>query len=89
MSMRVVQVNCVIDAEGRDPEALLAAWHTVPAIATAVALAGAEVTVLPANRAAAELRRDGVTYRFIPRAPAAQGFRPGPAAWPPGRGGRP
>ena len=63
--MRVVQVNCAIDAQGREPEALLRAWPTVPLVAEAVAEAGAEVTVLQASRFAAEHRHAGVTYRFV------------------------
>ena len=62
MTLRVVQVNCVIDAERRDPEALLAAWPTMAAIATATQRAGATVTVLQASHAPAEYRRDDVTY---------------------------
>jgi glycosyltransferase involved in cell wall biosynthesis len=63
--MRVVQVNCAIDAQGREPEALLRAWPTVPLVAEAVAATGAEVTVLQASRFTAEHRRAGVTYRFV------------------------
>ena len=65
MTLRVVQVNCVIDAEGRAPERLLDAWPTVPLVAAAAARAGAEVTVVLASRFSAGFRRDGVTYRFV------------------------
>ena len=66
MNLRVVQVSCVIDPDRRSPEDLLAAWHTLPAVALAAARAGAEVTVLQASSAAAEIRRDGVRFRFVP-----------------------
>jgi len=81
MTLRVVQVNCVIDAERRDPEALLAAWPTVPAVAAATQRAGATVTVLQANHAATECRRDGVTYRFVPEPRLRRGPGAGVLPW--------
>lgn len=81
MTLRILQVNCVIDAEGRDPAALLEAWPTVPAIATAVARAGADVTVLQASRSAAEYRQQGVTYRFVPEPRLRRRSGPGLLQW--------
>ena len=81
MKMRVVQVNCVIDAERRDPEALLAAWPTMAAIATATERAGANVTVLQASHAAAAFRRDDVTYRFVPEPRLRRGPGSGVLPW--------
>src|SRR5258707_818301 len=81
MTLRVVQVNCVIDAERRDPEALLAAWPTMPAIAAAAQRAGATVTVLQASHAPAEFRRDGVTYRFAPEPRLRRGPGAGMLPW--------
>ena len=63
--MRVVHVNCVIDAARRAPADLLAAWPTLSAVADAAARAGAEVTVLQASHFPAEHRQRGITYRFI------------------------
>jgi glycosyltransferase involved in cell wall biosynthesis len=81
MTLRVVQVNCVIDAQKRDPEMLLAAWPTMPAIATATRRAGATVTVLQASHAPAEYRRDGVAYRFIPEPRLRHGPGAGILPW--------
>ena len=81
MTLRVVQVNCVIDAERRDPEALLAAWPTMAAIATATQRAGASVTVLQASHAPAEYRRDDVTYRFVPEPRMRRGPGAGILPW--------
>ena len=66
MRLRVAQVNCVIDEHGRAPEDLLRAWATLPAIASAAAKAGAEVTVFQASRRAVHHREDGISYRFVP-----------------------
>lgn len=63
--MKVVQLNIAADPERRDPEALLAAWPTLPAVAAAAARAGAEVTVLQASHADVEHRQAGVAYRFV------------------------
>jgi glycosyltransferase involved in cell wall biosynthesis len=81
MTLRVVQVNCVIDGERRTPEALLAAWPTLSAVATATARAGAEVTVLQASRVPGEYRRDGVTYRFVTEPRFRGGSGPGVMPW--------
>ena len=65
--MKVVQVNAVVDTQGRSPEALLDGWPTLQAVASAVARAGPEVTVVQSGRIAADHRSEGVTYRFAPR----------------------
>lgn len=66
MTLRIAQVNCVLDPQRREPEALLAAWQTLPEIAEATAGAGAEVVVVQASHAAARFTRRGVRYHFIP-----------------------
>ena len=66
MTLRIAQVNCVLDPQRRDPETLLAAWKTLPAIAEATAGAGADVVVVQANYAEARFTRRGVRYHFIP-----------------------
>lgn len=81
MKLRVVQVNCIIDDRRRDPEELLKAWPTLPAVASATARAGAHVTVLQASRASAEYRQDGVTYRFVAEPRWAKGPGPGMQPW--------
>lgn len=66
MTLRIAQVNCVVDAARRTPEALLAAWPTLPAIAEATAGAGAEVMVVQASHAGFRFARQGVGYHFVP-----------------------
>lgn len=66
MTVRIAQVNCVLDPERRDPEALLTAWQTLPAIAEATAGAGAEVVVVQASHAGARFTLRDVRYHFIP-----------------------
>lgn len=66
MTLRIAQVNCVLDDQRREPEALLAAWPTLPAIAEATANAGANVVVIQASHASARFTRRGVRYHFIP-----------------------
>jgi len=81
MSLRVVQVNCVIDGDRREPDDLLDAWPTLPAIAEATAAAGAEVAVLVASHKAASCRREGVAYRFVPEPRLRAGSGPGLFPW--------
>lgn len=81
MTLRVVQVNCVIDAERRAPEALLAAWSTLPLVASAAARAGADVTVLSAGASAATHSLDGVAYRFVAEPRLWAGHGAGWAPW--------
>ncbi len=81
MTLRVLQVNCVIDEERRSPEALLDAWPTVAAIASATARAGADIRVLQASHRAAEHRRDGVAYRFVAEPRLGRGSGSGFAPW--------
>ncbi len=70
MTLRIAQVNCVLDPERREPEALLAAWPTLPAIAEAAAGAGADIVVVQASHARARFTRRGVHYHFVPVAAA-------------------
>lgn len=81
MTLRVVQVHCVIDAAGRSPADLLDAWPTMPLVASAAARAGAEVTVVCASNEAADFARDGVSYRFVPVPRLGQRSGPGLAPW--------
>jgi glycosyltransferase involved in cell wall biosynthesis len=63
--LRAVHVSFYADARRRDPEALLRAWPTLPAVAAAVARAGVEVTVVQAAHYRQTLERDGVTFHFV------------------------
>jgi glycosyltransferase involved in cell wall biosynthesis len=66
VTLRIAQVNCVLDPERRDPEALLAAWPTLPAVAEATANAGADVFVVQASHTTFRFTRRGVRYHFVP-----------------------
>lgn len=66
MTLRIAQVNCVLDPQRRDPEALLTAWQTLPAIAEATVGAGADIVVVQASHAEARFTRRGVRYHFVP-----------------------
>jgi glycosyltransferase involved in cell wall biosynthesis len=81
MSLRVVQVNCVVDGERRGPDDLLEAWPTLPAIAEAAAAAGADVTVLVASHGSASCRRNGICYRFVAEPRPGGGSGPGLFPW--------
>jgi glycosyltransferase involved in cell wall biosynthesis len=63
--LRVAHVGCDIDPAGRDPEALLEAWPTLPAVAEATSSAGALVTVVHASAVPARFQRNGVNYHFV------------------------
>jgi glycosyltransferase involved in cell wall biosynthesis len=63
--LRVVQVSFVADRRRRNAEALLQAWPTLPGVATAVARAGVDVSVVQASTTRETVVRDGVTYHFI------------------------
>lgn len=64
MTLRVVQVNGVVDPARRNPDALLEAWWTLPRVAEATASAGADVVVVQASHAPARFTRRGIRYRF-------------------------
>ncbi|HLY05370.1 MAG TPA: glycosyltransferase family 4 protein [Rhizomicrobium sp.] len=63
--MRVVQVNCTRDPLQRNGDTLLDAWPTLPAVASAVREAGAQVSVVQSAHEDAECERDGVPFRFV------------------------
>lgn len=63
--MRVVQVSFHADPLRRDPDALLDAWPTLPAVARAASRAGAETTVVQASSVDARRERDGVRFEFV------------------------
>ena len=63
--MRVVQVNVARPRQPLDAEALLSQWPTLHNVAAAVQRAGAEVTVLQAFHADAQIEVDDVRYKFV------------------------
>jgi glycosyltransferase involved in cell wall biosynthesis len=63
--MRVVHVNVVRPRGHPEPDALLRAWPTLADVATAVAAAGADVTVVQSFDRDAEIVRDGVRFLFV------------------------
>jgi len=63
--MHVAQVSGFVDRQRRSPEQLLDAWPTIMLNASAVAAAGARVTVIQAAARNAVLQRDDVTLRFV------------------------
>jgi glycosyltransferase involved in cell wall biosynthesis len=67
--LRVVHAGAERDLLDRPPEALLEAWFTLPEVASAVAHAGADITVIQAAGQDARIERDGVHYRFVRVAP--------------------
>lgn len=54
-----------MDPGGRDGEALLHEWHTLPGVAAGAARAGARVTIVQAATRRETLHRDGVAYEFV------------------------
>lgn len=67
MSIRVVQISCTPSGAGWSLDERLRRWPTTADIASAVADAGAEVTVLLAGAGREELRRDNILYRQLPQ----------------------
>lgn len=68
--VRVVQIGFHLDRQGRRPEALLAAWPTLPGLASAVARDGFDVCVVQPAVQDTFLRREGVAYHFVRERPA-------------------
>ena len=63
--MRIVQANAVYDPAAKTPDALLDLYHTLTEWSSAVAGAGAEVSVVQRFHTAATLERDGIRYEFV------------------------
>ena len=64
-TIRSVQVSLYTDPEGRDAEALLGAWPTLPGVAAGVARAGVGVTIVQAATRRQTVARDGVAFHFV------------------------
>lgn len=63
--MRIVQANAVYDPAAKTPGELLDRYRTLTEWSTAVAAAGAAVTVVQRFRTSAREQRDGVSYEFV------------------------
>jgi len=63
--MRIVQANAVYDPSLTTPDTLLDTYHTLTEWSTALAAAGATVSVVQRFHADATVERDGVTYQFV------------------------
>lgn len=63
--LRVVHLNVLPDSERRPPEVLLEAWFTLVDVASAVARAGADVSVVQAAAQEDLVDRDGVHFHFV------------------------
>ena len=63
--MRILQANTVYDPSAKTPDELLDRYHTLTEWSTAVAAAGASVSVVQRFRTAARVERDQVAYEFV------------------------
>jgi glycosyltransferase involved in cell wall biosynthesis len=63
--VRIVQANAVYDPAAKTPGGLLDLYRTLTEWSTAVARAGAEVSVVQRFHTAATLERDGIRYEFV------------------------
>jgi len=63
--LRIVQANAVYDADAKTPNDLLDRYFTLTEWSTAVARAGADVSVVQRFHTAATVRRDGIRYEFV------------------------
>jgi glycosyltransferase involved in cell wall biosynthesis len=63
--VRIVQANAVYDRSAKTPEALLDLYRTLTEWSTAVARAGAEVSVVQRFHTAAVVEREGIRYTFV------------------------
>ena len=63
--MRIVQANAVYDADAHTPNDLLDRYFTLTEWSSAVAAAGAEVSVVQRFHTAATVERDGIRYEFV------------------------
>jgi glycosyltransferase involved in cell wall biosynthesis len=63
--VRIVRANIVYDAAAKTPGELLDRYRTLTAWSSAVAAAGATVSVVQRFRTAGRLERDGIPYQFV------------------------
>ena len=66
MTLRVAQVNCLMDRQGRALPDLVSQWPSLAMVARAATQAGTEVHVLQSCRRAETYQADGVTYHGVP-----------------------
>lgn len=63
--MRIVQANAVYDPGAKTPAELLGTYHTLTEWSTAVAEAGATVSVVQRFRGEARVQHEGIAYEFV------------------------
>ncbi len=63
--MRIVQANAVYDLAAKTPDAVLDLYRTLTEWSTAVARAGAAVSVVQRFHTTATIERDGIRYEFV------------------------
>lgn len=63
--MRIVQANAVYDPAAKTPDELLDRYRTLTEWSTAVAAAGATVSVVQRFRSAGRIERDHIAYEFV------------------------
>jgi glycosyltransferase involved in cell wall biosynthesis len=69
--LHVAQISFFVDPQRRAPEALLHTWFPLVDVASAVASAGARITVLQASMMTGTIERASATFRFV--APESEG----------------
>ena len=79
--MKVAQVSFHVDAHRRPPDALLEAWPSLTAVASATVRSGCRLTIVQAAHETAKLQRDGVSYHFQRIPPGLGGGTPRGAQW--------
>jgi glycosyltransferase involved in cell wall biosynthesis len=77
MPLRAVQVSFYPDPLGREPEALLEAWPTLPGVALGVARVGVGVAIVQAAGRRRTLEREGVSFHFVDEGRAVPRRLPG------------
>ena len=81
MTLRVAQINCVMDEEGLALPALLREWPSLPLVAEAAAGAGAEIHVLQSGERTEVHHLNGVTYRLVHEVRVGRGRRGSLTPW--------
>ena len=64
-TLKIVQANAVYDPALRDPNALLAQYHTLTEWSAAMAAAGTQVSVVQRFHTVARVEQDSVSYEFV------------------------
>jgi glycosyltransferase involved in cell wall biosynthesis len=62
----IAQISFFYDPQGRSPEQLLSAWHTLVDVAEAASRSGIRICVVQACSHTEHFERNGVQYHFLP-----------------------